>query len=140
MTRIVALSLSLVPLAAGPLVAAGAAHVVYTLAGGAFINDQERVGTLVPGAPRRALELEWRYGCLFDRTREGRIHQKPFAGQSHDRTIHKGDLTGIEIMNRLTEQTLARPNVTVFEECRAVELLRDAAGRAAGAHVLDFAR
>src|SRR5207245_6869543 len=48
------------------------------------------------------------------------------------------DLTGIEIMNRLTEQTLARPNVAVFEECRAVELLCDGAGRAAGALVLDL--
>src|SRR5437870_5667161 len=114
------------------------AHLRDTLAGGGFINDQELVWTLVTEAPRRALELEWRYGCLFDRTREGQIHQKPFAGQSHDRTIHKGDLTGIEIMNRLTEQTLARPNVAVFEECRAVELLCDGAGRAAGALVLDL--
>src|SRR3989449_9701874 len=134
MKRIVALSLSLVPLAAGPLVA----PLVDTLAGGGFITARELVWALVTGAPRRALELEWRYGCLFDRTREGQIHQKPFAGQSHDRTIHKGDLTGIEIMNRLTEQTLARPNVAVFEECRAVELLCDGAGRAAGALVLDL--
>jgi len=114
------------------------AHLFDTLAGGGFINDQELVWTLVTEAPRRALELEWRYGCLFDRTREGRIHQKPFAGQSHDRTIHKGDLTGIEIMNRLAEQTQARPNITGLEECRAVELLRDGAGRAAGALVLDI--
>src|SRR2546422_13210 len=114
------------------------AHLLDTLAGGSFINDQELVWTLVTEAPRRALELEWRYGCLFDRTREGRIHQKPFAGQSHDRTIHKGDLTGIEIMNRLAEQTQARPNITGLEECRAVELLRDDAGRAAGALVLDI--
>ena len=114
------------------------AHLLDTLAGGGFINDQELVWTLVTEAPRRALELEWRYGCLFDRTREGRIHQKPFAGQSHDRTIHKGDLTGIDIMNRLAEQTQARPNITELEECRAVELLRDGAGRAAGALVLDI--
>src|SRR3989442_8303436 len=109
------------------------APLVDTLAGGGFINDQELVWTLVTEAPRRALELGWRYGCLFDRTREGRIHQKPFAGQSHDRTIHKGDLTGIEIMNRLAEQNQARPNITGLEECRAVELLCDGAGRAAGA-------
>jgi succinate dehydrogenase/fumarate reductase flavoprotein subunit len=114
------------------------AHLLDTLAGGGFINDQELVWTLVAEAPRRALELEWRYGCLFDRTREGRIHQKPFAGQSHDRTIHKGDLTGIEIMNRLTEQVEARPSITALEECRAVELLRDDAGRAAGALLLDI--
>ena len=77
------------------------AHLADTLQGGGFINDQELVWTLVTEAPGRVLELESRYGCLFDRTGDGRIHQKPFAGQTHDRTIHKGDLTGIEIMNRL---------------------------------------
>jgi succinate dehydrogenase/fumarate reductase flavoprotein subunit len=114
------------------------AHLDDTLAGGGWINDQELVWTLVTQAPVRVLELESRYGCLFDRTAEGRIHQKPFAGQSHDRTIHKGDLTGIEIMNRLTEQVVARPNVAALEECRAVELLLDAEGRAVGALLLDM--
>ncbi|MBI3637523.1 MAG: FAD-binding protein, partial [Candidatus Rokubacteria bacterium] len=114
------------------------AHFLDTLAGGGFINDQELVWTLVTEAPGRVLEMESRYGCLFDRTADGRIHQKPFAGQTHDRTIHKGDLTGIEIMNRLAEQTTARANITAFEECRAVELLRDDAGRSAGALVLDI--
>jgi succinate dehydrogenase/fumarate reductase flavoprotein subunit len=114
------------------------AHLLDTLAGGGWINDQELVWTLVTEAPGRVLELESRYGCLFDRTPAGRIHQKAFAGQSHDRTIHKGDLTGIEIMNRLTEQALARPNVAALEEVRAVELLLDEAGRAAGALLLDM--
>jgi fumarate reductase flavoprotein subunit len=113
------------------------AHFLDTLAGGGWINDQELVWTLVAEAPARVLELESRYGCLFDRTQEGRIHQKPFAGQSHDRTIHKGDLTGIEIMNRLSEQVLRRENIRALEECRAVELLLDGAGRCAGALVLD---
>src|SRR5262245_19994953 len=113
------------------------AHFVDTLAGGGWINDQELVWTLVVEAPGRVLELESRYGCLFDRTAQGRIHQKPFAGQSHDRTIHKGDLTGIEIMNRLAEQVLRRDNVHALEECRAVELLLDEAGRCTGALVLD---
>jgi len=114
------------------------AHFLDTLAGGGWINDQELVWTLVVEAPGRVLELESRYGCLFDRTPEGRIHQKPFAGQTHDRTIHKGDLTGIEIMNRLSEQVLRRPNVRALEECRAVELLLDPAGRCRGALVLDL--
>jgi succinate dehydrogenase/fumarate reductase flavoprotein subunit len=114
------------------------AHLLDTLAGGGWINDQELAWTLVREAPGRVLELESRYGCLFDRNGEGHIHQKPFAGQSHDRTIHKGDLTGIEIMNRLAEQVLARPNVRSFEECRALELAFDDGGRCAGALVLDI--
>ena len=113
------------------------AHFLDTLAGGGWINDQELVWTLVVESPGRVLELESRYGCLFDRTPEGRIHQKPFAGQTHDRTIHKGDLTGIEIMNRLSEQVSRRPNVQALEECRAVELLLDDAGHCAGALTLD---
>jgi fumarate reductase flavoprotein subunit len=114
------------------------AHLLDTLRGGGWINDQELVWTLVAEAPGRVLELESRYGCFFDRTREGRIHQKPFAGQTHDRTIHKGDLTGIEIMNRLAEQVLARERIRRLEEYRAVELLLDEHGRAAGALLLDI--
>lgn len=113
------------------------AHLLDTLRGGGWINDQELAWTLVREAPARLLELEARYGCFFDRTPDGRIHQKPFAGQSHDRTVHKGDLTGIEIMSRLTEQVWARP-IRVLEEHRAVDLLRDEEGRVGGALLLDI--
>jgi fumarate reductase flavoprotein subunit len=113
------------------------AHFLDTVQGGAFLNDQELVWRLVSEAPRRVLELEERYGCFFDRGEDGRIHQKPFAGQSHDRTIHKGDLTGIEIMNRLAEQVAARESIRVLEEHRALDLLQDGAGRVGGALLLD---
>ena len=117
-----------------------AAHLLDTLQGGAWINDQELVWTLVNEAPGRVLELEARYGCFFDRHPDGRIHQKPFAGQSHDRTIHKGDLTGIEIMNRLTEQVWRRPSIRPLEEHRAVELLRADGGQVGGVLLLDVRR
>jgi succinate dehydrogenase/fumarate reductase flavoprotein subunit len=113
------------------------AHFLDTLRGGGFLNDQELAWRLVTTAPERVTELETRYGCFFDRNGEGAVHQKPFAGQSHDRTIHKGDLTGIEIMNRLTEQVGARPSIRVLEEYRAIDLLQDDAGRVGGALLLD---
>jgi fumarate reductase flavoprotein subunit len=116
------------------------AHLLDTLQGGAWINDQELVWTLVNEAPGRLLELEGRYGCFFDRDPEGHIHQKPFAGQSHDRTIHKGDLTGIEIMNRLVEQVWRRPSIRSLEDHRAVELLRGDDGQVGGALLLDMRR
>ncbi|MBI3455221.1 MAG: FAD-binding protein [Candidatus Rokubacteria bacterium] len=114
------------------------AHFLDTLKGGGFLNDQELAWRLVETAPARVAELETRYGCFFDRGPDGRIHQKPFAGQSHDRTIHKGDLTGIEIMNRLTEQIWARPQIRVAEEHRALDLLQDGEGRVGGALLLDI--
>ena len=45
---------------------------------------------------------------MFDRNADGTIHQKAFAGQTFDRTVHKGDLTGIEIVNRLPTTSGAR--------------------------------
>jgi succinate dehydrogenase/fumarate reductase flavoprotein subunit len=114
------------------------AHFQDTLRGGGFVNDQELAWRLVETAPDRVVELESRYGCFFDRNAEGAIHQKPFAGQSHDRTIHKGDLTGIEIMNRLAEQVWARPSIRVLEEHRALDLLQDDAGRVGGSLLLDI--
>ena len=78
-------------------------HFEDTVKGGQFLNNQELAWTLVSDSPHRILELENRVGCLFDRNPDGTIHQKPFAGQSFDRTVHKGDLTGIEIMANLRD-------------------------------------
>jgi succinate dehydrogenase/fumarate reductase flavoprotein subunit len=114
------------------------AHFRDTVSGGQWLNDQELAWLLVKEAPGRVLELENRAGCFFDRNPDGTVHQKPFAGQTHDRTVHKGDLTGIEIVNRLSEQVAATPNTTVLEEVRAVELLQShGGGRIVGALLLD---
>ena len=79
-------------------------HFEDTLEGGAYLNDQELAWTLVADAPGVIGELETVAGCFFDRRPDGRIFQKAFAGQGFDRTVHRGDLTGIEIMGRLRDQ------------------------------------
>ncbi|RXT07207.1 FAD-binding protein [Ammoniphilus sp. CFH 90114] len=98
-------------------------HFKDTLKGGGMINNQELAWTLVSDAPKRILELETRMGCFFDRNPDGTVHQKAFAGQSFDRTVHRGDLTGIEIINRLRDQLYAKEGVIAWDEVRAVELL-----------------
>jgi fumarate reductase flavoprotein subunit len=93
---------------------------------------------LVVGAQRRIRELENRWGCFFDRNADGTIHQKAFAGQTFDRTVHKGDLTGIEIVNRLAEQVWAR-GIQRLEEHRAVALIPSADGaRLSGVLLIDM--
>ncbi len=115
-------------------------HLMDTLKGGQYINDQELAKTLVEQATPTIKEMETKFGCFFDRNPDGSIHQKPFAGQSFDRTVHKGDLTGIEILSRLTEQVLKR-QIPVMEECRAVELLLDESGKmVTGALLFDMRR
>ncbi len=104
-------------------------HFMDTIEGGKWLNDQDLAWTLVSEAPRRIVELENEYGCFFDRNPDGTLHQKAFAGQTFDRTVHKGDLTGIEIINRLAEQVWAR-GIRRLEEHRAIELILTPGGDA----------
>ena len=104
-------------------------HFMDTIEGGKWLPDQDLAWLLVSGAVERIHELENELGCFFDRNPDGTIHQKAFAGQTFDRTVHKGDLTGIEIINRLAEQVWAR-GISRLEEHRAVELVRDRTGEA----------
>src|SRR3954468_1961729 len=113
------------------------AHFEDTVRGGAFLNDQDLAWTLVEDAPRIVRELENRIGCMFDRAADGRIHQKAFAGQTFDRTVHVGDLTGIEIMARLRDQVFAA-GIPCLENTRGLELLTSADGaQVVGAVLLD---
>jgi fumarate reductase flavoprotein subunit len=102
-------------------------HFMDTIEGSKWLANQDLAWTLVTKAVERVHELENELGCFFDRNPDGSIHQKAFAGQTFDRTVHKGDLTGIEIINRLAEQVWAR-RIARLEEHRAVELIRTADG------------
>ena len=105
-------------------------HFMDTIEGGKWLPDQDLAWKLVTLAVERIHELENELGCFFDRNPDGSIHQKAFAGQTFDRTVHKGDLTGIEIINRLAEQVWAR-NIARLEEHRAVGVGEDEIGRRA---------
>ncbi|MGB5079659.1 MAG: FAD-binding protein [Burkholderiales bacterium] len=113
-------------------------HFMDTIEGSGWLADQELAWKLVTLAVERVHELENELGCFFDRNPDGTIHQKAFAGQTFDRTVHKGDLTGIEIMNRLAEAVWAS-GIRRLEEHRGLELIKTADGGAvAGALLLDL--
>ena len=103
-------------------------HFMDTIEGGKWLSDQELAWTLVSKAVERIHELENELGCFFDRNPDGTVHQKAFAGQTFDRTVHKGDLTGIEIINRLAEQVWSR-GIHRLEEHRAIELIHSKDGK-----------
>ena len=104
-------------------------HFLDTVEGSAWLANQDLAWILVNKAVERVRELENELGCLFDRNPDGTLHQKAFAGQTFDRTVHKGDLTGIEIINRLAEQVWAR-GIGRLEEHRALALIKTASGDA----------
>jgi fumarate reductase flavoprotein subunit len=114
-------------------------HFMDTIEGGGWLPHQEMAWTLVSKAVERVHELENEIGCFFDRNPDGTLHGKAFAGQTFDRTVHKGDLTGIEIINRLMEQVRARP-IQRLEEHRAVALIPAREGKSlAGVLLIDIA-
>ena len=112
-------------------------HFMDTIEGGKWLPHQQLAWTLVATAVERVRELENEIGCFFDRNPDGTLHGKAFAGQSFDRTVHKGDLTGIEIINRLMEQVWAR-QVRRLEEHRAVALIPAKDGALAGVLMIDI--
>jgi fumarate reductase flavoprotein subunit len=111
-------------------------HFMDTIEGGKWLPNQELAWTLVSTAVERVRELENEIGCFFDRNSDGTLHGKAFAGQTFDRTVHKGDLTGIEIINRLMEQVWARP-IARLQEHRAVALIPSRDGGIAGVLMID---
>ena len=113
-------------------------HFMDTIIGGKWLPNQDMAWKLCETAVIRVRELENEIGCFFDRMPDGTLHHKAFAGQTFDRTVHKGDLTGIEIISRLMEQVLAGP-VERMEEHRAIAFVPTKEGDAlAGVLLIDM--
>ncbi|MCP4188417.1 MAG: FAD-binding protein, partial [Gammaproteobacteria bacterium] len=113
-------------------------HFMDSIVGGKWLPRQDLAWKLCETAVERIYELENELGCFFDRNPDGTLHQKAFAGQSFDRTAHKADLTGIEIINRLMEKVWSL-DVNKLEEHRAIELIPAADGSGiAGVLLIDI--
>jgi len=113
-------------------------HFMDTINGGKWLPNQDMAMRLCETAVIRVQELENELGCFFDRNGDGSLHHKAFAGQTFDRTVHKGDLTGIEIISRLMEQVRAMP-VDLLEEQRALAMIPNRNGDAlAGVLMVDM--
>ncbi len=105
-------------------------HFRDTMRGGKLMNDWRMAMIHAQEAPERVLELE-RWGAVFDRTRDGRILQRPFGGHRYSRLAHVGDRTGLEMIRTLQQKAVAL-GIDVFMETTVSRILTDA-GRVAGA-------
>ena len=90
-------------------------HFRDTMVGGKLLNNPRMAELHAQEAPDRVRELE-RWGAVFDRTRDGRILQRPFGGHSHPRLAHVGDRTGLEMIRTLQDRAVAA-GIDVFMEC-----------------------
>src|SRR5438270_9361682 len=112
------------------------AHFADTMKGGKLINNWRMAEIHARESPARVLELE-RWGAVFDRTRTGTIHQRPFGAHTYPRLAHIGDRTGLELIRSLQDVLVHTSGVDVHMETTVCRLLL-AAGRVVGA--LAYAR
>ncbi len=96
-------------------------HFRDTMVGGKLLNNPRMAQLHAMEAPDRVRELE-EWGAVFDRTRDGRILQRPFGGHSHPRLAHVGDRTGLEMIRTLQDRAVAS-NVDVFMECTITRII-----------------
>jgi succinate dehydrogenase / fumarate reductase flavoprotein subunit len=96
-------------------------HFRDTMVGGKLLNHPRMAQLHAQESPDRVRELE-AWGAVFDRTRDGRILQRPFGGHSHPRLAHVGDRTGLEMIRTLQDRAVAA-GITVYMECTITHLL-----------------
>jgi succinate dehydrogenase / fumarate reductase flavoprotein subunit len=101
-------------------------HFRDTMVGGKMLNNVRMAQLHALEAPARVRELE-EWGAVFDRTRDGRILQRPFGGHSHPRLAHVGDRTGLEMIRTLQDRAVAL-GMTVYMEHTITHLTTNPAG------------
>ncbi|EIW60778.1 succinate dehydrogenase [Trametes versicolor FP-101664 SS1] len=104
-------------------------HMYDTVKGSDWLGDQDAIHYMCREAPRTVIELE-HFGLPFSRTKEGKIYQRAFGGQSLKygkggqayRCAAAADRTGHALLHTLYGQSL-RHNTNFFIEYFALDLI-----------------
>ena len=97
-------------------------HIEDTMIAGDWISDRAAVEKVVREAPAQIEELI-RWGVDFDKKENGEFDLHKEGGHSEFRILHHKDNTGAEIQTSLIEAVKAHPNITVFTNYYAVEII-----------------
>ncbi|KAM0788413.1 succinate dehydrogenase flavoprotein subunit [Microbotryomycetes sp. NB124-2] len=106
-------------------------HAYDTVKGSDWLGDQDAIHYMCREAPNTVLELE-HFGLPFSRTKEGKIYQRAFGGQSLKfgkggqayRCAAAADRTGHAMLHTLYGQSL-RHNTEYFIEYFATDLIME---------------
>ena len=105
-------------------------HFFDTVKGSDYLGDQDVTEIMCEEAIEAVLELE-HFGLPFDRTKEGKIAQRPFGGHTRDfgkapvkRAAYAADRTGHMILHTLFEQCV-KNQVRFFNEFYVLDLIMD---------------
>ncbi len=97
-------------------------HIEDTMIAGDFLSDRAAVEKVVKGAPKQIRQLiEW--GVSFDKNADGNFDLHREGGHSEFRILHHADNTGFEIQESLIRAVRANPNIDIFENHFAIEII-----------------
>ena len=97
-------------------------HIRDTMVAGDWLSDPRAVEKVVRDAPGQIRQLvEW--GVDFDRNDAGEYDLHREGGHSEFRILHHADNTGAEIQEKLVEAVRRNPNIDIFENHFAIEIL-----------------
>ncbi len=97
-------------------------HVTDTLIAGDGMCNEEVVRLVVNEGPQQIDELV-KWGTQFDKEKDGRFDLAKEGGHSEHRILHHKDNTGTEIQRALSEEVIQHPNIDVFENYFAVDII-----------------
>lgn len=115
-------------------------HAYDTIKGGDFLIDQPPVLEMALSAPG-IIRMMDRFGCPFNRTKEGNIDVRRFGGTLYHRTAFCGASTGQQLLYALDEQVRryeVKGLVEKFEFNEFMRLVLDEEGRARGIVMQDM--
>ncbi len=97
-------------------------HIRDTIKAGHGYCNEDVVSMVVNEAPARIDDLI-SMGVYFDRDNEGKYDLAREGGHSEYRVLHHKDNTGEEIQRALSEKVKQHPNITIYENHFAIDLL-----------------
>jgi succinate dehydrogenase / fumarate reductase flavoprotein subunit len=97
-------------------------HAFDTVKGGDYLGDQPAIETLVGEAPKEIRFLD-RLGTPWNRDEDGKIVLRAFGGMTVPRTVFAADKTGFFMLHALYDTLLRFPNIDVFHEHYATDLI-----------------
>jgi len=97
-------------------------HIDDTMIAGNHLSNRDAVEKVVRNAPEQINELI-RWGVDFDKNEKGEFDLHREGGHSEFRILHHKDNTGAEIQDSLIKGVKKNPNITVYENYFAIEIL-----------------
>ena len=97
-------------------------HIEDTMIAGDWLSDRDAVEKVVREAPEQIKQLiDW--GVDFDKNEKGEFDLHREGGHSEFRILHHADNTGAEIQESLIKALKNHPNIDIFENSFAVEII-----------------